>query len=317
MRSQEPENNLDFLSDPPPALAPDFWEHAPGKLLAWNEYGDPQGDPVFYYHGWPSSRLQARLAHHLAADRKLRLIAMDRPGMGKSTLIPNRHLNDWPELMERFADHLGITKFSQLGVSGGAPYVLACAAKIPHRLTASTVLAGMVPIPLTSLGTGGLHPLYRAMIPFRKSPPMIFTGLFGIASAATRTSPHKLPVSLMIRSLAEQDRILLHHSSDVWEVATTSFSEGVSSGGKGIMTDAEIYFQKPDFSPSEITHPIHYWHGGDDKNIPQNLVEDLTKSMPLANLEIAPKLGHFSLAIHRAPQALDYLRKCADTLQHA
>lgn len=317
MHSQYTEQDLEFLADPPPALAPDFWEHSPGKLLAWNEYGDPQGTPVFYYHGWPSSRLQVRLAHHLAKDRNLRLIAMDRPGMGKSTLIPDRHLNDWPALMERFADHLGITKFGQLGVSGGGPYVLACAAKIPQRLIASTVLAGMVPIPLTTLGTGGLHPLYRAMIPFRKSPAAIFTGLFGIASAATRTSPHKFPVSLMIRSLAEQDRILLHHSNDVWEVATTSFSEGVSSGGKGVMTDAEIYFQNPDFSPPEITHPIHYWHGGDDKNIPQNLVEDLTKSMPHANLEVAQELGHFSLAIHRAPQALDYLRKRADTPSHA
>lgn len=317
MHSQHTEQDLTFLANPPPILEPDFWEHSPGKFLAWNEYGDPQGTPLFYYHGWPSSRLQARLAHHLAKDRNLRLITMDRPGMGKSTLIPDRHLNDWPTLMERFADHLGITKFSQLGVSGGGPYVLACAAKIPNRLTASAVLAGMVPIPLTTLGTSGLHPLYRAMIPFRKAPATIFTGLFGIASAATRTNPNKLPISLMIRSLAEQDRILLHHSDDVWRVATTSFSEGVSSGGKGVMTDAEIYFQTPDFSPSGITHPIRYWHGGDDKNIPQNLAEDLTKSMPHADLEIAQELGHFSLAIHRAPQALDYLRKRADNPSHA
>ena len=233
--------------------------------------------------------------------------------MGKSTLVPDRHLNDWPELMARFADHLGIEKFGQIGVSGGGPYVLACAAKIPERLTASAVLAGMVPIPLTTLGTKGLHPLYRAMIPFRKSPSAIFTGLFGIASAATRTSPHKLPISLMVRSLAEQDRILLHRSPEIWEVATTSFSEGVSSGGKGIMTDAEIYFQTPDFSPSDVSHPIYYWHGGDDRNIPQTLIQDLAKSMPQAQLELDPELGHFSLAIHRAPQALDYLKTCADS----
>lgn len=311
MRSKEPQQELDFLSNPPPVLSPSFWEHAPDKLLAWDEYGDPAGVPIFYYHGWPSSRLQARLAHHLAAARNLRLIAMDRPGMGKSTLVPNRHLNDWPDLMARFADHLGIDKFGQLGVSGGGPYVLACAAKIPNRLIASAVLAGMVPILLTNLGTGGLHPLYRAMIPFRKSPAIIFTGLFGLASAATRASPHKLPISLMIRSLAEQDRILLHHSPDIWEVATTSFSEGVSSGGKGVMTDAEIYFQTPDFFPSEITHPIHYWHGGDDKNIPAALIRDLTSRMPLSSLEVTEDLGHFSLAMRRAPAALDHLMRSA------
>lgn len=305
------QDELSFLSNPPSVGIPNFWEHSSGKLLAWNEYGDPAGAPVFYYHGWPSSRLQARLAHHLAHERGIRLISMDRPGMGKSTLIGDRHLDDWPELMTRFADHLHLEKFGQIGVSGGGPYVLTCAAKIPERLTGSAVLAGMVPLPLTELGTSGLHPLYRTMIPFRNIPPPIFTGLFGIAAAVCKHPPDSFPVSFLIRSLAEEDRVLLHHSKDVWEVATKSFTEGVSSGGRGVMTDAEIYFQKPSFSLAEITHPIRYWHGGDDKNIPANLVEDLIRQMPNASLEVEKSLGHFSLAIHRAAAALDYLAECA------
>lgn len=313
MSTPPPQPSLHFLSHPPPALPPQLWEHTPGKYLAWNEYGTPTGHPVLYYHGWPSSRLQARLAHHLAIEKNIRLISMDRPGIGKSTLIPNRHIDDWPTLISRFADHLHLQKFGQLGISGGGPYVLSCAASIPERLTASAVLAGMVPIPLTTLGTRGLHPLYRTLIPLRKSPSLLFTALFRIASAATRTSPKKLPISLMVRTLATQDRILLHRSDAIWEVATTSFTEGVSSGGKGVITDAEIYFQTPHFSPSEITHPIHYWHGGDDKNIPLSLVENLTSSMPHAHLETAPTLGHFSLAIYRAPHALDYLATHATT----
>ncbi len=303
--------NLDFLNDPPPVGSPNFWEHASGFQLAWNEYGDPSGKSVFYYHGWPSSRLQARLAHHLCAERGIRLISMDRPGIGRSTLIRGRHLDNWPTLMARFADHLALEKFGQLGVSGGGPYVLACAAEIPHRLTASAVLAGMVPLPLTEMGTGGLHPLYRTMIPFRKAPPAIFTGLFGIAAHVCKNPPTSFPVSFLVRSLAEEDRILLLHSREVWEAATKSFSEGVLSGGRGVMSDAEIYFQKPSFAPQEITHPIHYWHGGDDRNIPADLVIDFIRKMPFAELQVEKSLGHFSLAIHRASAALDYLAECA------
>ena len=70
---------LEFLRNLPPAEEPRFWEISPGRRLAWNEYGAPDGFPVMYYHGWPSSRLQARLAHHLALERGLRIVAMDRP----------------------------------------------------------------------------------------------------------------------------------------------------------------------------------------------------------------------------------------------
>ncbi len=77
------------------------------------------------------------------------------------------------------------------------------------------------------------------------------------------------------------------------------------------MTDAEIYLRNPDFRPEEITHPISYWHGGGDKNIPVALVENLTEKMPFATLEIVPELGHFSLAVLRAGAALDYIAECS------
>lgn len=288
---------------------PNFWEHAPGQHLAWSEYGTPTGKPVFYYHGWPSSRLQAKLADQLAKERKIRLIAMDRPGMGKSSFIPGRKLEDWPQFIARFADHLEIEKFGQIGVSGGGPYILACASEIPERLTTSAVLAGMVPLPILGLGPEGLHPLYRLLIPLRKAPSAIFTQGFRLASLLTKSNPTALPISLMVRSLAKEDRELLLGDPNLWTLATSSFSEGVTgpSGGRGIMTDAEIYLAKTTINPETIAHPIHYWHGGDDKNIPTSLVQQLTQKMPNSTLTIDPHLGHFSLAVHRAPDALDLL----------
>lgn len=305
-------HRLHFLANLPPAADPAFWVYSPGMKLAWNEFGDPSGKPVFYYHGWPSSRLQARLAHHLAVKIGIRLIAADRPGMGKSTLVRERILEGWPGLMARFADHLGIPKFGQLGVSGGGPYVLACAAMIPERLTGSAVLAGMVPLPLTDLGTEGLHPLYRALIPLRKAPAPFFTAGFRLASLAAKCRPDAAPMSLLLRSLAAADREIMLHDREIWPVLTRSFTEGVCgpSGGQGVMTDAEIYLRKPAIRPEEITHPIRYWHGGDDRNIPVALVKDLAAKMPCASLDIAEGLGHFSLAVLRAGEALRYIAEC-------
>jgi pimeloyl-ACP methyl ester carboxylesterase len=301
--------SLPFLDNLPPVPEPEFWDYAPGLSLAWNEFGAPGGAPVFYYHGWPSSRLQARLAHHLAAERGLRLIAMDRPGMGKSTLIRDRKLEDWPGLMGRFADHLGIAKFGQLGVSGGGPYVLACAAMIPDRLTRSAVLAGMVPLPLLGHGRRGLHPLYRMLIPLRKLPAPLFTLGFHTAALACKCRPDVPPMSLLLQSLAEEDRAIILGIPGIWDVLTKSFTEGVCgpSGGQGVMTDAEIYLRMPGFGAEQNTHAIRYWHGADDKNIPISLVERLCEILPHAELEAVDGLGHFSLAVLRAEAALDYL----------
>ncbi len=307
-------DSLAFLRNPPPVEEPNFWEYAPGRRLAWNEYGDPAGGPVFYYHGWPSSRLQARLAHHLAKDRGLRLIAMDRPGMGQSTICENRRLDDWGGLMAGLADHLGIGKFGQMGISGGGPYVLACAATIPERLTRSVVLGGMVPLPWAEAGPAGLHPAYRLAIRIRRAPAITFTLLFRLLALACEGRPDRLPMSLMMHALDKEDQVVMLETPTVWPVITKSFAEGATgpSGGRGVMSDADVYFQTPGFRPEDVHHPIHYWHGANDKNISPRMVENFVTRMPLAELHIEEELGHFSLVIRKAPTAMDYLAKAWD-----
>lgn len=265
--------------------------------------------PVFYYHGWPSSRLQGRLAHHLARDHGIRLIAMDRPGVGRSTFVADRTLDSWPLLMERFADSLEIGRFGQLAVSGGGPYALACAATIPERILGSAVLAGAVLLSELPEQRRGLHPAYRMMIPLRKAVPVfLFSGVFGSAALASRWQPSWPPLSWLLKSVAAEDRRLLVEYPDLWKVLTRSYQEGVGRGnGRGILADAEIYFQKPGFDPLSVTSPIRYWHGGSDRNIPVSMVRAFTSRIPGAELIVDEDSGHFSLAMLRAPSAFEYL----------
>src|SRR3990167_2420836 len=50
-----------------------------------------------------------------------------------------------PDDVEMFADCLGINKFSIVGHSGGAPFVAACAYKIPYRLYGTAIVSGPAP----------------------------------------------------------------------------------------------------------------------------------------------------------------------------
>src|SRR5256885_812391 len=52
-----------------------------GAVVAFEEYGDPNGVPVIFCHGWPSSRTMARLTDEPARDLGIRIISPDRPGI--------------------------------------------------------------------------------------------------------------------------------------------------------------------------------------------------------------------------------------------
>src|SRR5512136_1886359 len=117
-----------------------------GRKLSYAEYGDPQGIPVFFFHGFPGSRYDGEYSGQVAAEMGIRLIAPDRPGMGYSDFQPNRLLLDWPADVCRLADSLGLDKFGVLGYSGGGPHALACAHRIPERLTTVGVMAGVGPV---------------------------------------------------------------------------------------------------------------------------------------------------------------------------
>src|SRR5688572_6695284 len=117
-----------------------------GRKLGYGDYGDPQGEPVFFFHGWPSSRFHGKLLHEGARERGLRVIAPDRPGIGLSDPLPGRGFGTWPGDVAGLADALGFGTFRLFGISGGCPYTLATAAALPERVRAAAVLCGAPPL---------------------------------------------------------------------------------------------------------------------------------------------------------------------------
>ncbi len=116
-----------------------------GRTLGYAEYGAPGGKPIFHFHGDPSSRLDAWHLNEPAKHIKARIIAIDRPGIGLSDFKAGRRYLDWPDDVIELADNLGINRFAVLGISGGGPYAMACAAKIPQRLTAVALVGSPCP----------------------------------------------------------------------------------------------------------------------------------------------------------------------------
>lgn len=117
-----------------------------GRTIGFAEYGEPTGHPVVYLHGFPGSRLEASMTDRHARRHNVRILALDRPGYGLSTRVPDRTTMGYPDDVLAFAAAQDLPRFGILGTSGGGPYALACASKIPaSRLTHVGILAGAGP----------------------------------------------------------------------------------------------------------------------------------------------------------------------------
>lgn len=270
------------------------------------EYGDPSGDPLLFFHGWPGSGRQAALLDTAAKQNGFRILSPDRPGIGGSTRVLNRSLAAWPALMAELADALNIDRFSMLGVSGGGPYVLACAAALPGRVLAGAVVCGAPPIAELS-GHGALSPLYRFLLWVFKYQPRAVRNMFALARPFLlwRDAYSFLPP---IR------KFLPGPDSDILSDPDTFHSVFVCNADAfidvdGLFDDAALYAAPWGVRLDAIASPLQFWHGVEDSNFHWSLAEELAARLPTATLRIIEDEGHFSLPIRHAGAILAELRK--------
>lgn len=120
-----------------------------GRTIAFSEVGDPEGAAVFVCVGMGLTRYVTAFFDELAVMLRLRLITLDRPGVGASEALPATDKSgplNWPEDVLAVCQHLGIIKFSILAHSAGAIYALATALILPHLVKGKVhLLAPWVP----------------------------------------------------------------------------------------------------------------------------------------------------------------------------
>ena len=131
----------------PVTFPPDqLHELSDGRLLSWCEYGTPDGTPVFYFHGIPGSRVDNRLITDAIAAEGLRLIAVDRPGFGRSSpVVGRRSYFGWADDVESLANLLDIGRFAALAYSAGGPYALATCMALDGRVARVEIVSGVAP----------------------------------------------------------------------------------------------------------------------------------------------------------------------------
>jgi len=260
------------------------------RILGYAEYGDPNGQPIFYFHGFPGSRLDVSRFDATASSKGFRLIGIDRPGTGLSPIDRKRTILSWATEMVHFADELKIEKFSIVGYSGGAPYVAACAYAIPHRLNGAAIVSGMAPLEKIATQKG----LTRRQQIFYKAFKAIPGFSYIMAPLTLLTLKNSKMMNQLINEMPAADQVLFD-DPDFRKLIITSTLESFKNGMAGPVQEMKLLFNPWGFDLEDIHFPITLWHGALDTRTPLVHAYTYAKLLKNVQLKILETEGHHSL----------------------
>lgn len=278
-----------------------------GYRLGYAEYGDLHGDPLFYCHGFPASRLEAQIIDAAAKRNRWHLIAVDRPGYGLSDFKPGRCILDWPDNVAELANALDLSPFSLLGISGGGPYVLACAWKIPAYLRGVGIVNGLGPV-YESWAAHDMKWPARLGFGLAKRASWLLPLVYGgIVAQALYWFP-RVTQSLLTISAPKADSLVLKRP-DIEAFLLASMREALHKGPQGALLDFKLYAHPWGFRLEDIRLKIHLWQGEADATVPASHARYLEKILPSAQAQYFPDEGHFSLPINYMDNILGALKE--------
>jgi pimeloyl-ACP methyl ester carboxylesterase len=269
------------------------------RQLSYASYGPETGRPVLYFHGTPSSRLEVLLLDNyginlerMLNDAGLRLIAVDRPGMGFSTYNRDGDFLSFADDAKELLDHLGIASCAVMCWSGGGPYALAMAHRHPSAITVVHILCGFT----RKFGRDvtrlmGLNKFY--FFAARYTPFLLRTALFILSRKKIRGS-----VPQKFTGLPYEDYTLLKDPRDLDAVATNTMKQACRFGSKGAIHEARNYYRDFGFDVSEVRQPVHYWWGTKDMTVIRLHAETIERHAPGGTVHYREREGHLSLYVN-------------------
>lgn len=275
---------------------------ADGRRLRVECSGDPGGRPVFLLHGTPGSRVGPRPRPMYLYQRGVLLISYDRPGYGGSDRLPGRRVVDVTQDVTAVADALGLDRFAVVGRSGGAPHALACAARLPYRVTRAAALVTLAPRDAEGLDWfAGMAPSNIDEFSTAVADPEEFTARLIPRSASIRSDPARLLEQLRTE-MTEDDRKIVSDGG-VRSMLLRNYMEALRSSPYGWIDDSFALTSPWGFDPACIQVPVLLWHGARDAFSPVAHSSWLAERIPHATSVIEPASAHFG-ALRALPDVL-------------
>ena len=257
------------------------------RTISFTDWGISADAAVLWCHGGPGSRHEPKGLAPAARELGIRLIGIDRPGYGGSTVQPGRRIGDWAADAIAVADALDIERFFTLGVSTGGAYALATAAAEPRRVRGVMTCCAM-----TDMAWAGEH---APMGPNEG----IWTSADREHAIRVATDDFGSDGSKMLEGdlqdvLSPSDIAFITDPESGMADDRERFAQGVDGYADDRLADAPVNGWGS-FDINAVTCPVTIIHGEADKIVPVAHSRHTAELLPQAELTTYPEAGHLSV----------------------
>lgn len=267
----------------------DTLQLADGRDLAYDIYGDPDGLPVIFSHGFADSRIIRNPDEQLTAGLGVRVIAPDEPGVGGSSPLKDRRMVDWGADIEQLADALGLDTFAVAGHSGGGPHALSIAVRMPDRVTRGVLASPVGPFDEDGFAKMLVNQDLKLVVKLRHFHHVIRWAYKSDLKKAQND------IGSYVDSLAEDDK----SDADTFlaspaqkEMFEENFSTGIAQAEEGIyeMTMALWHWG---FEIEDVQQPFDVFYGDADDIISPTMPARVAERLPNGTPHVWPGAGHY------------------------
>ncbi len=277
-----------------------------GRSLDLYVSGPADGHVLLFHDGTPGAGIVSERLRSTAASRHLRFVSFSRPGYGSSTRRPGRTVADVVDDAAAVLDHLGASRCYTMGFSGGGPHTLACAALLPDRVMAATVVASVAPYDaegldyLAGMGQENIDEFEAALA---GSEPLQAFLTAWLPSLGSLSGPD---VADALGDLVPPvDRAAL--TGEYADSLASDIRRALVNGIWG-WHDDDLAFVRPwGFELDRIRVPLNIWQGALDRMVPYAHGEWLSTRIAGARAHLLEEHGHLSLAVASDDLILDDL----------
>ncbi|MFB7531336.1 alpha/beta fold hydrolase [Streptomyces sp. NPDC056178] len=270
-----------------------------GRQLGWAEWGPVNGVPVLLSPGAATSR-HLGFGHDVAAGLGVRLISLDRPGLGASSPLPGRTFGDFADDIRAFAALRGLDRPLMVGNSQGAPFALACAAA--GVVGALAVVAGADEVAAPWFADA-LPDDLRGLVDLAVSDPAAAEKVFAGFTAQAMWD--------MVMSGSPECDLAVYRQPAFAAAYRRALDEAFAQGAAaGYARDTVLAMGRWDIELSDIAVPVDLWYGEKDTSHSPDRGAGLAARIPGAVRHMVRDAGGAVLWTH-AEQVLSTLLKHA------